>query len=61
MPLRGRTPESAGGRLKALMYSPAGIGETIAAIQMLRTYIVDAEHRREQSNHVEWIIAPGCV
>jgi len=43
MALRGKKPEIKNPRLKLLMFSPAGIGKTRAAIQMPRPYIIDTE------------------
>lgn len=41
--LRGKKPEEKNPRLKALLYGPAGVGKTTAAIQMPRPYIIDCE------------------
>lgn len=43
MALRGKKPEESIPRLKALMFGPAGVGKTTAAIQMPRPYVIDAE------------------
>jgi hypothetical protein len=43
MALRGKKPEERQPRLKALMFGPAGVGKTTAAIQMPRPYIIDCE------------------
>ncbi len=43
MVLRGKKPEERNPRLKALLFGPAGIGKTTAAIQMPRPYIIDCE------------------
>lgn len=43
MALRGQKPQEVSKRLKALLYSPAGVGKTTAAIQMPRPYIIDSE------------------
>lgn len=43
MALRGKKPEEKIQRLKLLLFSPAGVGKTTAAIQMPRPYIIDTE------------------
>ena len=43
MALRGKKPEEKDKRLKMLLFSPAGIGKTMAAIQMPNPYIIDTE------------------
>ena len=43
MALRGTKPQERKPRLKAMMYSPAGVGKTTAAIQMPRPYVIDTE------------------
>jgi hypothetical protein len=43
MALRGKKPEDRQQRLKLLMYGPAGVGKTTAAIQMPRPYVIDTE------------------
>lgn len=47
MALRGSKPKDRKPRLKAMMFSPAGVGKTTAAIQMPRPYIIDAERGTE--------------
>jgi len=44
MALRGKKPEEKIPRLKALLYGKAGVGKTMAAIQMPKPYIIDAEN-----------------
>lgn len=41
--LRGSKPKERKARLKALMFGPAGVGKTVAAIQMPRPYVIDTE------------------
>jgi len=41
--LRGKKPEEKNPRLKALMFGPAGVGKTTAAIQMPKPYVIDCE------------------
>lgn len=54
MPLRGSQPKERKQRLKLLMFGPAGVGKTTAAIQMPKPYIIDTE---SGSNHYGDIIA----
>lgn len=44
MALRGKKPKERSSRLKALVFSPAGIGKTYAAIQMPKPYLIDTEN-----------------
>lgn len=43
MALRGKKPEAKAERLKLMMFGPAGVGKTTAAIQMPRPYVIDTE------------------
>lgn len=43
MALRGKKPADVATRLKFMMFGPAGIGKTVAAIQMPKPYIIDTE------------------
>lgn len=43
MALRGKKPEDRPKRLKCLLYGPAGVGKTMAAIQMPNPYVIDTE------------------
>lgn len=43
MALRGKKPDDRPKRLKLLMSGPAGVGKTMAAIQMPRPYLIDTE------------------
>ena len=43
MALRATIPKERPRRLKLLLYGPAGVGKTVAACQMPRPYILDAE------------------
>ena len=43
MALRAKPPTDRMGRLKCMIYGPAGEGKTTAAIQMPRPYIIDTE------------------
>ena len=43
MALRGKKPKDIPKRLKLLLYGPAGVGKTSAAIQLPRPYIIDGE------------------
>lgn len=43
MALRGSKPTAKAERLKLMMFGPAGVGKTTAAIQMPRPYIIDTE------------------
>jgi hypothetical protein len=43
MPLRAKKPETIEKRLKMMLYGPAGVGKTTAAIQFPSSYIIDME------------------
>ncbi|MAG17651.1 MAG: hypothetical protein CMJ21_06230 [Phycisphaerae bacterium] len=43
MALRGKKPKDIPRRLKLLLYGPAGVGKTTAAIQLPRPYVIDCE------------------
>lgn len=43
MALKGTTPEVVDQRLKLLMFGPAGVGKTWAAVQLPMPYIIDTE------------------
>ena len=43
MALRGKKPEDRQQRLKLLLSGPAGVGKTMASIQMPRPYLIDTE------------------
>lgn len=59
MPLREKPPEAITKRLKAFMFSEAGVGKTTAAIQFPRPYIIDAEKGSE--NYDKLINGAGGV
>jgi len=60
MPLKGKKPEDRKQRLKLLLSGPAGVGKTMASIQMPKPYIIDTE---SGSTHYGQIIekAGGAV
>ena len=41
--LRGKQPKDIPKRLKLLLYGPAGVGKTMAAIQLPKPYVIDCE------------------
>lgn len=43
MTLRGKKPQDRPRRLKLMVYGPAGVGKTVAAIQMPSPYLIDTE------------------
>ncbi len=43
MALKGKKPEVKEKRLKMMIYGPAGVGKTVAAIQFPQAYIIDTE------------------
>ncbi len=43
MTLRGQPPTAGDKRLKLMMFGPAGVGKTTAAIQMPKPYLIDCE------------------
>lgn len=43
MPLRGKKPAEITPRLKMLLFGPAGVGKTTAALNMPRAYVIDGE------------------
>ena len=45
--LRGKQPKDIPKRLKLLLYGPAGVGKTMAAIQLPRPYVIDCEKGTE--------------
>lgn len=59
MPLRAKKPETVEKRLKMLVYGPAGIGKTTAAIQFPNSYLLDLERGAE--NYAETIKQSGSV
>jgi hypothetical protein len=50
--LRAKPPEAISKRLKLLMYGPAGVGKTTAAIQFPSSYIIDCEKGTENYAHL---------
>lgn len=52
MALRGRKPQERTPRLKAMMYGTAGVGKTMAAIQMPRPYVIDTEGGTEHYGEI---------
>lgn len=52
MALRGKKPEPAQKRLKALFFGEPGAGKTTAAIQFPRPYLIDTERGAENAQYV---------
>jgi len=59
MALKGKLPEPSEKRAKILLYGPAGVGKTTAAIQMPRPYLIDTERGATNDQYVEMIRAKG--
>jgi hypothetical protein len=59
MALRGKKPEAAEKRLKALFFGQAGAGKTTAAIQFPRPYVIDTEKGAENDQYVKAISKAG--
>lgn len=59
MALRGKAPETIQKRLKLLLYGPAGVGKTMAAIQFPAPYLIDTERGAENENYVKALKAAG--
>ncbi len=59
MALRGKTPEAKDKRLKMMLFGPAGVGKTTAAIQFPNAYIFDLE--RGVENYHATIKSKGSV
>src|SRR4051794_14385234 len=59
MALRGKTPEKASKRLKALFFGEAGSGKTTAAISFPRPYLIETEGGSENDEYVDRIIKGG--
>jgi hypothetical protein len=47
LPLRATQPSPVNKRLKLFLYGPAGVGKTTCAIQMPKSYVIDAERGTE--------------
>ena len=52
MALRGKKPQAAEKRLKALFFGEPGAGKTTAAIQFPRPYLIDTERGAENAQYV---------
>ena len=57
--LRAKQPKDIPKRLKLLLYGPAGVGKTVAAIQMPQPYVIDCE--RGTDHYGEQIDESGGV
>lgn len=53
MALKGKKPELIQKRLKMLVYGPAGVGKTTAAIQFPKPYLIDTERGAENESYVK--------
>jgi GTPase SAR1 family protein len=61
MALKGRKPELIQKRLKMLVYGPAGVGKTTAAIQFPKPYLIDTERGAENESYVKALEAAHGV
>lgn len=59
MALRGKSPETVKKRLKLMMFGPAGVGKTTAAIQFPKPYLIDTEKGAENSQYVKLLRDAG--
>ena len=59
MALKGKKPELIQKRLKLLVYGPAGVGKTTAAIQFPKPYLVDTERGAENESYVRALEKAG--
>ena len=57
--LRASKPTKTAKRLKVLIYGPAGVGKTTAAIQFPRPYLLDTERGAENDQYVDLLDASG--
>lgn len=61
MALRGKAPTAIKKRLKLLMFGPAGIGKTTAAISFPRPYLIDTERGAENDSYAKLLTDRGGV
>lgn len=59
MALKGKIPEPTEKRLKTLLFGPAGVGKTTAAIQFPRPYLIDTERGAENDQYVAMLKEKG--
>ena len=59
MPLKATKPTKKNKRLKCLIYGPAGVGKTTAAIQFPKPYLLDTERGAENDQYVDLLNASG--
>jgi hypothetical protein len=59
--LRAKKPEAVTKRLKLMMFGPAGVGKTTAAIQFPKAYVIDCEKGTEQDKYVKLMEGSGSV
>lgn len=59
MALKGKIPEPTEKRLKGLLFGPAGVGKTTAAIQFPRPYLIDTERGATNDQYVEMLKSKG--
>lgn len=59
MPLKAKTPEVKSKRVKLMMFGPAGVGKTTAAVKWPHAVIIDME--RGTDNYQESILKSGSV
>jgi hypothetical protein len=59
--LKAKKPELISKRLKMLVYGPAGVGKTTAAIQFPKPYLIDTERGAENESYVKALENAGGV
>lgn len=59
MALRGKKPQAIEKRCKLLMFGPAGVGKTTAAIQFPAPYLIDTERGAENDQYVRMLASKG--
>lgn len=59
MALRAKNPEAVQKRLKMLLYGPAGVGKTTAAIQLPKPYLIDTEKGATNAQYLKLLTKAG--
>jgi RecA/RadA recombinase len=61
MALKGIAPTAVQKRLKCMMFGPAGVGKTTAAIQFPKPYLIDTERGAENEQYARLLAERGGV